>query len=201
MSYKNLKNREVYNKNYYIKNKCRIKKSNNKYYWNNREKLLLNQRDYYNKVKTTIKYKKRKYVYDRRYQIKNRSKLIIYDMKRYIKNLKSWTKIIPLKNKCPICKSTIYFCRNNTPKAVHFDHRNGKIGLKKIRPTRWLSNNPWSKENEIKWLKFNFGSLCLKCNRSLPTNKRKEFVKNLVKYVFGNQGEYLEYLNKMDKKS
>ena len=67
----------------------------------------------------------------------------------------------------------------HTPQVAH--------SIIKRQPSSWLQSHPATVKNQEIWKKCNFGRLCLQCNKSLPTKNRKQFIKNIVKYVFGTE--------------
>jgi len=104
------------------------------------------------------------------------------------KYLREWAEHIELADKCEICGAKIEFASGNQRNSIHFDHKepNDIIGK---RPTGWLATNRWSKEKEKIWRSCDFGFLCYRCNKYLPTENRKEFIKMSFKYIFGKEME------------
>lgn len=98
-------------------------------------------------------------------------------------NLDSWIGLIPKSSNCEVCGSEVSFHSRDKSKAIHFDHRSS--GAEPIigNPTNWLQYHPRNDKNEKIWKECNFGILCGKCNRFLPTKDRERFVQNLVKYT------------------
>ena len=97
------------------------------------------------------------------------------DREYYIKKLKRWESFIPKIANCQICKKKIYFNNCKESSAIHFDHRKENISIK-IRPTLWLKQNDNTFKNRKIWKSCDFGMLCSRCNRYLPTKNRKNFV-------------------------
>lgn len=154
-----------YNKTYYIGNKDKIKNKTKNYYLLNKEKIKQYFKQYHKKNKEEIK-KKNKH--------------------KYRKTLKTWEGYIPKETNCQICGRKIYFNQNNINNAIHFDHKNGNSPIK-IGPSLWLGRNKRTPKSEKKWNSYKFGMLCKKCNPFLPAKNRKEFLKKVIKYVFGGK--------------
>lgn len=100
------------------------------------------------------------------------------------KNADSWTGIIPKETRCQICEEKIYFMNRNSKKAIHFDHRIDGCTIVGS-PTQWLLKHNYNKKNKDIWDSCNFGMLCGKCNRALPTKDRRMWVFNVMKYCRG----------------
>lgn len=99
---------------------------------------------------------------------------------------KQWVskKIIPRVHFCESCNKKLYFKSGNIKNTMFFDHRiDGKEHINEP-PKGWLSQHVPSEENIRLWQKSDFGILCHQCNVFLPTKKRKEFLRNIIKYVF-----------------
>ena len=101
----------------------------------------------------------------------------------YKKALSSWNEYFPKETGCGVCGKKIYFNKRNTRTAIHFDHRNNNKCLIEGSPTKWLSQSKRTLEREKLWEACNFGMLCEKCNRSLPSKNRKVFLINALKYT------------------
>lgn len=111
-------------------------------------------------------------------------KQISYNERRKQRNAEAWRSFFPKHAKCEICNRDLKYYSKNINNSIHFDHKTEKYSSIK-RPSQWLRQHTRSIKNERKWRSFNFGILCLKCNRRLLLSKRKEFLRNEVKYVFG----------------
>mgnify|MGYP001769158471 CR=1 FL=1 len=96
-----------------------------------------------------------------------------------------WSRIIPKKAKCQICGKKLFFNKGNAIDSIHFDHRMGGKEVIAYNPTSWLNSHAVTKINIKTWKSCNFGILCNVCNKQLRTNKRKEWLQKVVKYVFG----------------
>jgi len=123
----------------------------------------------------------------------NKNKILLNQKSRInrSKYLNSWLSVIPSVTKCEVCGKEIYFASGNQKNSIHFDHKapNNIIGK---RPTPWLANNKWSREKELIWRSCDFGCLCFRCNKYLPTRGRKEFIKMAFRYVFGKDFPEME---------
>ena len=100
------------------------------------------------------------------------------------KNLDSWKEFFPFQKNCPICGKLLFFHSKDHGTTFYFDHRNEGLEIIKGSPSRWLAKHPRNKENEKLFLSCNFGILCSDCNRRLPTQNRKNWILNAVKYIF-----------------
>lgn len=102
-------------------------------------------------------------------------------------NLDSWSNIVPLQSRCQICGRDVYFNRSNRADAIHFDHR--KDGFEPIgsAPTSWLKHHKATPENVKLWIESDFGILCGRCNKFLPTAGRKEFMEKAIGYMYGKE--------------
>lgn len=117
------------------------------------------------------------------YRDKNKEIIATQARKVYRENLTSWEGFIPLVANCQICGKEIYFNRGTKRKAIHFDHKNSEVIIKKC-PSSFLAYNKRTPEKEKIWKSCKFGMLCNNCNRFLPTKNREKFVEGLTKYVF-----------------
>jgi hypothetical protein len=160
---KNWKDRSAWGKKYYQKNKIRIKARTN-----------------------TPEAKKLKKKWWKKYYLSHRKKLNDYSFIKSKRNYASWKGYIPLETKCEVCGKNIFFNRGDTTKAINFDHRNENAPHIES-PSRWLMGHKCYDKNIELWESFNFGKLCHRCNHSLPTKDREDWVKSVVKYVFGRE--------------
>ncbi len=140
--------------------------------------MRIRNKTYNVKNKTKIMQSKKRYYHE------NKTKIDAYSKKRYMDNLKSWEGFIPKKTNCQICSTEIYFNNNDRKKAICFDHKKQSVIKQKPGPTFWLGQHKRTNETELIWKKADFGMLCNKCNSFLPTDKRKEYIKKVVKYVY-----------------
>lgn len=100
--------------------------------------------------------------------------------------IESWEGYIPVISNCEVCGKEIKFNRKVLNESIHFDHKDdSEKKIKNKSPNQWLRKNKRTPENEAIWDSCGWGRLCRRCNSSLPTRNRKEFVINVVKYVFG----------------
>lgn len=119
----------------------------------------------------------------KKWSSKNREYLRERAIFHYKRRISSWDKEIPRKLNCQICDKVLYFNDSNDREdSVNFDHRS-ESGPIKENPTTWLSNHPYTDRNLKIWRKANFGILCAKCNRALPTRNRLKWIKRVLKYV------------------
>lgn len=157
------------------------KRSAKKYRENNKAKIALKAKEYYFKNKNKIRN------YAQNYRNKTKSYRKIRDKEFYIKTLGSWEGLISKESFCEICGIKIYFNNGNRKLAIHFDHRDENVPIKEM-PSQWLLSHKRTLENERLWTSCNFGMLCGKCNRNIPTKNRRNYVAKLNKYVFGREG-------------
>jgi hypothetical protein len=116
-------------------------------------------------------------------KLKKSKKLNYYHQKAFRdKNMKSWEGFIPNETQCQICGKIIFFNRKNSINAICFDHKKNNLPIK-VHPSSWLNSCRRNIKNEKIWKSCNFGMLCNRCNRFLPTNNRKIFVEKLNGYV------------------
>lgn len=142
---------------------------------------------------------KRRREADLRYYYRNKEKRIAYvhcwkknnpkktKLHKYASRKKcteSWEEYFSKEAKCQICGKKIFYNQNNRTLAISFDHKTGEEIIKDY-PSSWLRNNLRSPESEKIWESCNFGILCNRCNRFLPTKNRKAFVRSIIKYLGG----------------
>jgi hypothetical protein len=118
----------------------------------------------------------------KQYQKKYRKNLNKYQSKFYIKNLEEWKEYFIKFVKCEICGKSISFNSGSIKKSIHFDHRMGGVESIKGSPTFWLYRHRRNKKNETIWNSCNFGKLCYRCNKFLPTVDREKWLKKALKY-------------------
>jgi len=121
------------------------------------------------------------------YYYRNRRIVNERNRKRARDCLKSWEGLLPSVTYCQICDKEIFYNRNNAKRAIHFDHRNGAGATGYRVPMNWLEKHKRNPKNEKIWKSFDFGMLCLSCNSHLPTENRKDYLKNVIEYVFGEE--------------
>lgn len=105
------------------------------------------------------------------------------------KNRADWVKFFNQyygsNPECSVCHKKLNWIHiGNKSEAVHWDHQHGKNNLD-YSPSDWYPSHLCNEENQAIWLEFDFGILCHNCNKSLPTDNREQWVKNVINYVFG----------------
>jgi hypothetical protein len=103
-------------------------------------------------------------------------------------HLDGWKKIILEKAICPGCGKVIFFNSKVRDNTIAFDHRKDGSEVIKGTPAKWLYCHLATPENIEIWESCDFGMLCHKCNRSLPTNNRVEWLQNMLKYATNKAG-------------
>lgn len=187
---KNKKKRKNLWKRWYQKNKIKHNEYNKQWYQKNRKKNTMKAKENYyknrekRKIVMKLWYQKNK-EYTKKYKKKNYSRDVEKKEKILQRHLNTWKNYVPSETNCQICSRKIYFNQNNIKNAIHFDHKD-ENALIKGSPTNWLSNNERTPENQKIWEQCTFGNLCNRCNIRIPSKDRKQFVRSLVKYVFGD---------------
>jgi hypothetical protein len=153
-----------YAKKYKFLHKEEISRKHKEYYLANKEKWVKRGNRYY------WDNKEKRFEYIRGYCVRNRN---------------NWLEYLLSKNpspKCEVCgKELKYFDGKD---GIHFDHReNGNESIQH-HPSSWMGRHPLNKNNIEKFESCNFGILCIRCNRILPTIGRQSFMRRLIKYVF-----------------
>ena len=121
--------------------------------------------------------------YKEYYQRKRNERLLAARLRGPI-NLKDWESVIPKETNCQVCGISITFnCATGNQKAISFDHRNGGNEEIKGSPYTWLKNRKCTEINIKVWQECNFGMLCAKCNRAIPTKNRVDWLKNVIRYM------------------
>lgn len=157
-------------------------KSRNENYIKNRDAILERVKKRYWIKKPIIQ------EYKKKYRLENGEFIARQQKTTREENLRSWEGYIPEKMNCEICGRELFFNKKNRMKAVHFDHKNENCKINMI-PITWLRSHHFNDENKALWESCDFGKLCIKCNSYLPTKNRVEFVKQVVRYVFGRDME------------
>src|SRR3990167_8730206 len=98
------------------------------------------------------------------------------------KNIESWGQFIPKETNCEVCGVKIYFNSKDINSSIHFDHKNDLCSIK-ICPGHRLRKNPFNIKNQKIWDSCDFGMLCGRCNRAIPTRNRREWLSKLALYV------------------
>lgn len=107
--------------------------------------------------------------------------------KRYYRNnIKRWYLYFLKENpnpKCGICGKVLYYYAESKGKkqTTHFDHVDN-IPIK-YPFFHWSARHPPTPKNISIFKSCNFGILCYECNKKVPTKNRKEWIKNLCRYV------------------
>lgn len=112
------------------------------------------------------------------YKLKNYEKIILHKRNKRWEYLDSWEPYFKHMTTCEICGKSVEFNSGDRITSIHFDHRNGGTEVIKGSPRNWLVHNKRTPENERVWESCNFGVLCSRCNRYLPTKDRLEWFKN-----------------------
>jgi hypothetical protein len=164
------------------KDKNKAKEYAKQYRIKNREHLLQVGREYTkrNSIKIAL-YKKEHYQNNRGRYAELQKKWRAKNIRCYIKALGSWEGFIPKETNCQICGKIIYFNNRNHKTAIHFDHRRKNEPIQGS-PAIWLRNSKRTTEREVVWKSCDFGMLCEKCNRQLPTENRIEFLTKALAY-------------------
>ena len=105
------------------------------------------------------------------------------DRRQRLRNL--WLKYFSSKYgdeiNCQACNISLTWFGDNQV----FDHRHG--GNEVISsPAHWLSIHMPTKENILIWESCDFGILCNKCNRCIPTIDRINWLENVTRYIMEN---------------
>lgn len=98
------------------------------------------------------------------------------------KNLNKWLSCIPKETNCEICGVRLVFNSRNSNTSIHFDHTQENCDIK-VSPMTWLIRRAYNEINKKIWLRCNFGWLCGKCNRALPTIGREKWLKKALQYA------------------
>ena len=156
----------------------KIKKQQQEYYNKDRENRLRYQTAY-NRGLITIPTPEQKE--ERRRTSKKKLKQYKNDSQK--RNASSWGGYIPKVSNCEICNRIIYFNNGDRFGAIHFDHRIDGCVITRS-PTDWLRRHKFTPENIKIWESCNFGKLCARCNRMLPTKERDrtQFIYQITKY-------------------
>jgi hypothetical protein len=124
----------------------------------------------------------------KRYLRLNRKKINNYYKAYPYKCLESWVGFLPETTSCRCCGLQIYFNKRDRMTSIHFDHRHGGTEAIKTDPSAWLRSHKRNKKNEDVWNSCDFGYLCNKCNKILPTRDRKMFLDRITKYILESEG-------------
>jgi hypothetical protein len=110
--------------------------------------------------------------------------------KAYIQDWISFFKNHYGTPKCEVCGVALKWIGNKNT-SVHFDHRNEGKETITIAPKQWIMRRPHNEETKLEWLSCQFGILCGTCNFRLPTDNRKEWLKNVENYIFNKSKEVI----------
>ena len=85
---------------------------------------------------------------------------------------------------CECCGISLAWPGSSTDKTniVHFDHRHGGIASVKKSPTKWIRSRWPTDDNKRIFDACDFGLLCNRCNRCLPTERRGEWLLQALEY-------------------
>jgi hypothetical protein len=164
--------------NYSKNNADKLKEKSKLYYHANKDKM----EEYYQRNKDKIKEAHKQYYLKNRDRI--RKQFNEYYNKQYKQNMSSWTGFIPQEINCQICGRKIFLGKKNRESAIHFDHK-GENEIIKQSPSSWLYRHKRTPKNEKICESCNFGYLCRRCNSFLPTRNRKDFIRQIIKYIGG----------------
>jgi hypothetical protein len=104
---------------------------------------------------------------------------------------------------CQVCQKQLKWFDSDASLTVNFDHRHGHDApIQTKRDTgasvsNWIRTRPCNDRNINIFEECDFGILCIRCNSSLPTADREEWVRNVNHYVFGDQ-EVIMYAKCID---
>lgn len=84
---------------------------------------------------------------------------------------------------CQVCSKSLEWFSDKQSKRAIFDHRHGGTEPIKESPTRWLVQHQPNEENVATWQQCDFGILCDRCNRFLPTENRAEWFELASRYI------------------
>jgi len=171
-------NYTLYKENKWRCNSCGTMKSLSEYY-----KDISCKSGYKEICKTCVSQK------FKQYYLKNKMKMNIQMREWRKKNniqWKNWFEQKYGKNpKCEVCGKLLSWKTKNRNKMVNLDHRGNKTKIIKS-PSYWTWMHKCDVRNKQIFLSCNFGILCKACNRNLPTDNRKNWLKNVIKYTFGD---------------
>ena len=152
-----------------------------------------NRKEYLKKYRK--EHKEKADEYRKKYQKKNKKKMNEYQSRVRFEKRSQWKEYFKWryghKPQCSICGKSLKWSSDKISERVNFDHRHGKEPIK-CSPQHWTASAPLSDKNIRLWNKCDFGILCCSCNNSLKTQNRKEYVKNIVKYVFGSDSLFFD---------
>ncbi len=138
----------------------------------NKEKALGYSRKWIKTHRKESRAKSNKHYHSHKDVIKLKKKKIVSE----------WISFFAHITKCEICGKPISFASGDNITSIHFDHRHGN--KKTItQPAAWIRSHKRSPENEKIWLAYSFGSLCLICNKSIPTLNRDRWLKQATNYI------------------
>lgn len=89
---------------------------------------------------------------------------------------------------CQICEKGLTWIRGNINQTVHFDHRHGGNEQISCTPSKWFERRPPTLENRKIFELCDFGILCNKCNRFLPTINCQEWLVKVCRYTGAHTG-------------
>lgn len=133
-----------------------------------------------------MKFLSQEKLYRREYLKRNREKANRWAKKTRERFRREWANFFQSiygDPTCQLCGYPLTYIGSTQIDGIHWDHRNG--GRATIKCTsRFIRSHACNSENQRLWLSCDFGMLCWKCNRILPTDltARKQFIRNLIKY-------------------
>jgi hypothetical protein len=124
--------------------------------------------------------------YAKRYAAANREYLNNSTRRHRKANIDSWRGYFAGKSRCQLCGRRVVYSSGISKKSIHFDHRNGGSEIIKGSPMSWFGGHPRNKVNEKILESCNFGILCFRCNKFLPTEDRTLWLENAMRYNEAN---------------
>lgn len=123
--------------------------------------------------------------YARNYYMRNKELCQSRNKQKRKRYINQWIEYFKTKYSnvphCEICGKKLRWQSSHVSETVHFDHKIGNEPWKS-GPQSFYSNRPCNKTNKDIWDQCDFGVLCLKCNGSLVTKKRKLWLIKACKY-------------------
>ncbi len=96
--------------------------------------------------------------------------------------LRAWIKYLPENPTCGVCGRVLKYFSGEVVKSAHFDHKNNGLAIKG-KPSHWLRENKPIEGNIKIFRSCDFGILCYRCNRFIPTEGREKLLRNLIEYL------------------
>lgn len=128
---------------------------------------------------------KRQYYENNKERIKKRSSVFQHDRQR------EWNRYLQNKYGDPSCQLCLKKLRwpyeADKPNVVCLDYRMNGVEVIKCSPSKWIHARHCTPENVLIFESCNFGLLCNRCNRLLPTYGRSEWARRMIEYVKATQ--------------